>query len=161
MGREERGGENERMRAVVQRVSEASVCVDGAVVGAIGTGLLVLVGISGEDTRASAEYLARKVAGLRIFSNAEGKMDWNVEQVGGGVLVVSQFTLWGDVRKGNRPSFDRAAGAEAARELYEYFVGQLKGMGLRVEAGVFQAHMDVRLNNQGPVTILVDSERVF
>jgi len=149
------------MRAVVQRVSAANVRVEGAIAGAIGHGLLVLVGVSGEDTEESARYLARKIAGLRIFPNGDGKMDWNVEQVGGAVLVVSQFTLWGDVRKGNRPSFDRAAVAVRARELYEYFVGQLRGLGLSVETGVFQASMEVTLTNQGPVTILVDTERVF
>lgn len=147
------------MRAVVQRVSAASVNVEGERVGAISHGLLVLVGVSGEDSSDSARYLARKIAGLRIFSNPEGKMDWNVEQVGGAVLVVSQFTLWGDVRKGNRPSFERAAGAAQARELYEYFVDELRRIGLTVETGVFQASMEVTLTNQGPVTILVDSER--
>ncbi len=154
-------GEEKRnvMRAVVQRVSEAKVKVDGEVVGAILRGLLVLVGVSGEDSADSARYLARKIAGLRIFSNPEGKMDWNVEQVGGAVLVVSQFTLWGDVRKGNRPSFERAAGAAQARELYEYFVDELRRIGLTVETGVFQASMEVTLTNQGPVTILLDSEQ--
>lgn len=147
------------MRAVVQRVSAASVNVEGERVGAISHGLLVLVGVSGEDSSDSARYLARKIAGLRIFSNPEGKMDWNVEQVGGAVLVVSQFTLWGDVRKGNRPSFERAAGAAQARELYEYFVDELRRIGLTVETGVFQASMEVTLTNQGPVTILLDSER--
>ena len=130
-------------------------------VGAIGAGLLVLVGVSGEDTEQSARYLARKVAALRIFTNSDGKMDRNVEQVGGGVLVVSQFTLWGDVRKGNRPSFDRAAGAAQARELYEYFVHELRSAGLSVETGIFQASMEVKLTNQGPVTILLDSDRTF
>jgi D-aminoacyl-tRNA deacylase len=149
------------MRAVVQRVSEAWVKVDGQTVGSIGSGLLVLVGVSEADTKAQAECLARKIAGLRIFSNDRGKMDLNVEQVGGGVLVISQFTLWGDVRKGNRPSFDRAAGAELARDLYEYFVEQVRQAGLTVETGVFQATMEVGLVNQGPVTILLDTERNF
>lgn len=149
------------MRAVVQRVSEASVVVDGETVGAIGAGLLVLVGVSGEDTEQSARYLARKVAALRIFTNSDGKMDEDVEQVRGSILVVSQFTLWGDVRKGNRPSFDRAAGAGVAKELYEYFVAELRGLGLSVETGIFQASMDVKLTNQGPVTILLDSDRAF
>ncbi|HZO53225.1 MAG TPA: D-aminoacyl-tRNA deacylase [Bryobacteraceae bacterium] len=149
------------MRAVVQRVSEARVKVDGQTVGSIGSGLLVLVGVSEADTKAQAECLARKIAGLRIFSNDRGKMDLNVEQVGGGVLVISQFTLWGDVRKGNRPSFDRAAGAELARDLYEYFVEQVRQAGLTVETGVFQATMEVGLVNQGPVTILLDTERNF
>lgn len=149
------------MRAVVQRVSEASVVVGGETVGAIGAGLLVLVGVSGEDTEQSARYLARKVAGLRIFTNSDGKMDENVEQVRGSILVVSQFTLWGDVRKGNRPSFDRAAGAGVAKDLYEYFVAELRGLGLSVETGIFQASMEVKLTNQGPVTILLDSDRTF
>lgn len=149
------------MRAVVQRVSAASVKVDGEVVGEIALGLLVLVGVSGEDSEESARYLARKVSGLRIFPNPEGKMDWDVEQVRGALLVVSQFTLWGDVRKGNRPSFERAAGAGKARELYEYFVAELRRRGLPVETGQFQASMEVTLTNQGPVTILVDSERGF
>jgi D-aminoacyl-tRNA deacylase len=149
------------MRAVVQRVSEAWVKVDGQTVGSIGSGLLVLVGVSEADTRAQAECLARKIAGLRIFSNDRGKMDLNVEQVAGAVLVISQFTLWGDVRKGNRPSFDRAAGAELARDLYEYFVEQVRQAGLTVETGVFQATMEVGLVNQGPVTILLDTERNF
>lgn len=149
------------MRAVVQRVSEASVVVGGQTVGAIGAGLLVLVGVSGEDTEQSARYLARKVAGLRIFTNSDGKMDENVEQVRGSILVVSQFTLWGDVRKGNRPSFDRAAGAGVAKDLYEYFVAELRGLGLSVETGIFQASMEVKLTNQGPVTILLDSDRTF
>jgi D-aminoacyl-tRNA deacylase len=149
------------MRAVVQRVSEAWVKVDRQTVGSIGSGLLVLVGVSEADTRAQAECLARKIAGLRIFSNDRGKMDLNVEQVAGAVLVISQFTLWGDVRKGNRPSFDRAAGAELARDLYEYFVEQVRQAGLTVETGVFQATMEVGLVNQGPVTILLDSERNF
>ena len=149
------------MRAVVQRVSEAWVKVDGQTVGSIGSGLLVLVGVSEADTRAQAEFLARKIAALRIFSNDRGKMDLNVEQVAGAVLVISQFTLWGDVRKGNRPSFDRAAGAELARDLYEYFVEQVRQAGLTVETGVFQATMEVGLVNQGPVTILLDTERNF
>ena len=149
------------MRAVVQRVSEAWVKVDGETVGAIGLGLLVLVGVSASDTNTEAEYLARKIAGLRIFPNSEGKMDQNVAQVGGSALVVSQFTLWGDVKKGNRPSFDRAAGAEFANELYKYFVEQLRQTGVTVETGIFQANMDVGLVNQGPVTVLVDTERNF
>lgn len=149
------------MRAVVQRVSEAWVTVDSRRVGSIGTGLLVFVGVSQADTRAEAEYLARKIAALRIFSNEDGKMNLSVGQVGGAVLVVSQFTLWGDVRKGNRPSFERAAGAELARELYEYFVEQVRNTGLQVETGVFQASMEVGLVNQGPVTALLDTEHNF
>jgi len=149
------------MRVVVQRVSEAWVKVDGATVGSIGTGLLVLAGIGAGDTREQADYLARKIAALRVFPNSEQKMDLDVRQVGGAVLVVSQFTLWGDVRKGNRPSFDRAAAPEFARELYEYFVESVRTAGISVETGVFQASMEVGLVNQGPVTILLDTERNF
>ncbi len=149
------------MRVVVQRVSEAWVKVDGVTVGSIGTGLLVLAGIGAGDTREQADYLARKIGALRVFPNSEQKMDLDVRQVGGAVLVVSQFTLWGDVRKGNRPSFDRAAPPEFARELYEYFVESVRGAGISVETGVFQASMEVGLVNQGPVTILLDTERNF
>jgi len=149
------------MRAVVQRVSEAWVKVDGEVVGEIGAGLMVLLAVGASDTRAEADYLSRKIAALRVFSNDEGKFDLNVGQVGGAVLVVSQFTLWGDVRKGNRPSFDRAAGAEQARELYGYFVEQVRQSGLPVATGVFQASMEVGLVNQGPVTVLLDTEHNF
>ena len=149
------------MRVVVQRVSEAWVKVDGATVGSIGTGLLVLAGIGAGDTREQADYLARKIAALRVFPNSEQKMDLDVRQVGGAVRVVSQFTLWGDVSKGNRPSFDRAAAPEFARELYEYFVESVRTAGISVETGVFQASMEVGLVNQGPVTILLDTERNF
>lgn len=149
------------MRVVVQRVSEAWVKVDGVTVGSIGAGLLVLAGIGAGDTREQADYLARKIAALRVFPNSEQKMDLDVRQVGGAVLVVSQFTLWGDVRKGNRPSFDRAAAPEFARELYEYFVESVRTAGISVETGVFQASMEVGLVNQGPVTILLDTERNF
>ena len=149
------------MRAVVQRVSQAWVKVDGETVGSIGTGLLVLVGVANADTKEHADNLARKIAGLRIFPNEAGKMDLSVGQVSGAVLAVSQFTLWGDVRKGNRPSFDRAASAGLARELYEYFVEQVRLLGVPVETGIFQAEMEVGLVNQGPVTVLLDSERTF
>ena len=149
------------MRAVVQRVSQAWVKVDGETVGSIGTGLLVLVGVANADTKEHADNLARKIAGLRIFPNEAGKMDLSVGQVSGAVLAVSQFTLWGDVRKGNRPSFDRAASAGLARELYEYFVEQVRLLGLPVETGIFQAEMEVGLVNQGPVTVLLDTERIF
>jgi len=145
------------MRAVVQRVREASVEVDGEVVGRIGPGLLVLVGVAREDTPRDAEYLAEKIAGLRIFPDQEGKMNRSVRETGGAVLVVSQFTLYGDTRKGRRPSFDRAAPPEQARSLYEYFVQALRRKGLAVETGVFQAMMQVHLVNEGPVTILCES----
>jgi D-aminoacyl-tRNA deacylase len=149
------------MRAVVQRVSLCRVLVDGKVVGEIGPGLLVLLGISKTDNEAAADYLAEKILGLRIFEDTEGKMNVSVQDSGGGVLVVSQFTLYGDVRRGKRPSFDAAARPEEAKELYEYFVQKIRAAGLRCETGVFQAMMDVELVNAGPVTILVDSEKFF
>ena len=149
------------MRAVVQRVSQCKVSVGGESVGEIGKGLLVLLGVGQGDSEAAADYLAEKVAGLRIFEDAEGKMNLDVSQAGGAVLVVSQFTLHGDVRRGKRPSFDRAARPEEARRLYEYFVGRIQAAGLRCETGRFQEMMDVELVNAGPVTILLDSEKTF
>lgn len=149
------------MRAVVQRVLRASVTVGGAVVGEIEGGLLVLVGVSGDDREADADYLAEKVVGLRIFEDSGGKMNRSVGEVGGAVLAVSQFTLYGDVRRGRRPSFDAAARPERARELYEYFVAQVRRGGVRWEVGQFQATMSVELVNDGPVTILVDSTKAF
>lgn len=147
------------MRAVVQRVSRASVTVGEQVVGEIGPGLLVLIGVSRKDTRADADFLAEKIAGLRIFEDGDGKMNRNVIEVGGAVLAVSQFTLYGDVRRGKRPSFDEAARPENARELYESFVAQIRQRNLRCEVGQFQAMMSVSLVNEGPVTILLDSEK--
>ncbi len=132
--------------------------VDGVVTGAIQTGLVVLVGVSKEDTRADADYLAEKVAGLRVFPDEAGKMNRNVSEAGGALLVVSQFTLYGDCRKGRRPGFDRAARPEDALSLYEYFVQACRARSLKVETGVFQALMKVHLLNDGPVTILCDSE---
>jgi D-aminoacyl-tRNA deacylase len=149
------------MRAVVQRVSRARVQVDGRVVGEIGPGLVVLLGIGREDTAASAAYLARKVAELRIFDDEQGKMNRSLEDAGGAALVISQFTLFGDVRRGRRPGFERAAPPEEAKSLYEEFVRALRGAGMRVETGVFQARMTVELANEGPVTILLDSEKQF
>jgi D-aminoacyl-tRNA deacylase len=149
------------MRAVVQRVTRASVKVDHEVTGEIGNGLLVLLGVAQEDSEADAEYLAEKIAGLRIFEDEAGKMNLSVADVGGAVLAVSQFTLYGDVRRGKRPSFDAAARPERARELYEYFVGKIRAVGLRCETGRFQAMMDVELLNSGPVTILLDSKKIF
>ena len=149
------------MRAVVQRVSRARVTVNGQVVGEIGAGLLVLLGVGQNDTEADADYLADKVAGLRIFEDAEGKMNRAVGESGGAVLAVSQFTLYGDVRRGKRPSFDVAARPEQARRLYEYFVERIRGAGLRCETGRFQEMMQVELVNEGPVTILLDSEKTF
>jgi D-tyrosyl-tRNA(Tyr) deacylase len=149
------------MRAVVQRVSRAKVTVQGQVTGEIGTGLLVLVGVGRGDSQAEADYLADKVAGLRIFEDRNGKMNCSVVEVNGSVLVVSQFTLYGDVRRGKRPSFDGAAPPEQAREIYEYFVQRLRSAGLPCETGKFQEMMSVELVNEGPVTILLDSSKGF
>ncbi len=150
-----------RMRAVVQRVTRARVTVAGATTGEIGPGLLVLLGVAQGDSEAAADYLADKVAGLRIFEDDAGKMNRSVAEAGGAALVVSQFTLYGDVRRGKRPSFDAAAPPEEARRLYEHFVGRLRASGLRCETGRFQEMMDVELVNNGPVTILLDSEKLF
>ena len=149
------------MRAVVQRVSRASVTVENVVVGAIDRGLLILLGVTPADSEAAADYLAEKIAGLRIFEDDGGKMNLSVQDVGGAVLAVSQFTLYGDVRKGKRPSFDDAARPEQARKLYEYFVERIRAQGLRCETGRFQETMQVELVNDGPVTILLDSEKAF
>jgi D-aminoacyl-tRNA deacylase len=149
------------MRAVVQRVSRASVKVNGELTGEIGPGLLVLLGVGEEDADADADYLAQKIAGLRIFEDDAGKMNLSVSDVAGTLLAVSQFTLFGDVRRGKRPSFDAAARPERARELYEYFVERVRSLGLRCETGRFQAMMDVELVNRGPVTILLDSKKLF
>lgn len=149
------------MRAVVQRVSRASVSVEEQVVGEIGTGLLVLLGVSRTDTPADADYLAEKIAGLRIFEDAEGKMNRSVADIGGSILAISQFTLLGDARRGRRPSYDQAARPEQARVLYESFVAELRRRGLRCETGQFQAMMSVSLVNEGPVTILLDSAKLF
>jgi D-tyrosyl-tRNA(Tyr) deacylase len=149
------------MRAVVQRVSRASVSIEDKVAGQIGKGMLVLLGVATGDDEAAAEYLAEKTAGLRVFEDDAGKMNLSCADVGGEVLVVSQFTLYGDVRKGKRPSFDRAARPEEANRLYEYFVSRIRAAGLKCETGTFQAMMDVELVNDGPVTILLDSEKQF
>ena len=147
------------MRAVIQRVTEARVTVDGTVAGAIGAGLLVLLGVATGDTRKDAEALARKTAGLRIFPDAGGKMNLSVKDTAGSVLVVSQFTLCGDCRKGMRPSFSRAARPEIAMELYEQYCSHLRFEGLPVQTGVFQASMQVSLVNDGPVTLVCDTEK--
>lgn len=149
------------MRAVVQRVDSAAVEVEGAMVGSVGKGLLVLLGVEKEDTDRDLEYLLDKVAGLRIFEDEQEKMNLSVADVGGGLLVVSQFTLYGDCRKGKRPSFDKAAGAEMANAYYEKFVAGAWAKGLSVGTGKFQAHMLVSLVNNGPVTILLDSKKNF
>jgi D-tyrosyl-tRNA(Tyr) deacylase len=147
------------MRAVVQRVREAKVEVEGRTAGAIGGGLLILLGVAKSDTRQDAEYMADKLAGLRIFADETGKMNRDVTQAGGSLLVVSQFTLYGDVRRGRRPGFERAAEPPLARLLYEYVVERIRARGVSVQTGVFQALMSVHLVNDGPVTIIVDSEK--
>jgi D-aminoacyl-tRNA deacylase len=145
------------MRAVVQRVSRAKVSVSGETTGEIGKGLLVLLGVGHGDTEADATYLAEKIIGLRIFEESDGKMNRSVQDLGGSVLAVSQFTLYGDVRRGKRPSFDAAAPPEQARRLYEFFVERIRAAGLPCETGHFQEMMQVELVNEGPVTILLDS----
>ncbi len=149
------------MRAVIQRVSGASVTVDGATIGSIGAGLVVLLGVAGDDTESDAAYLADKTAGLRILADADGKMNRSVEDAAAEVLVVSQFTLYGDVRRGRRPSFDAAAPPALADGLYQYYVELLRAKGLSVATGKFQATMSVALTNDGPVTILLDSKKLF
>jgi D-tyrosyl-tRNA(Tyr) deacylase len=146
------------MRALLQRVTWASVVVEGAVVGEIGAGLLILLGVAKPDTIADAEFLVEKILNLRVFQDAEGKMNRSLLDTGGRLLVVSQFTLYGDCRKGRRPSFDAAAPAEQARALYESFVEIARRSGLRVETGVFQAHMEVALVNDGPVTFMLETK---
>ncbi len=149
------------MRAVVQRVSRAQVAVDQEIIGQIGPGLLVLLGVGWDDAEADATYLAEKICGLRIFEDAQGKMNLSLLEVGGSVLAVSQFTLYGDLRRGKRPSFDAAAPPEKARQLYEFFVEKLRAAGLRCETGRFQHMMQVESVNEGPVTILLDSGKGF
>jgi len=149
------------MRAVVQRVTEARVEVDGRVVGKIESGLAVLLAVAKDDSTSDADYLADKIVNLRIFSDADGKMNLSLVDNSGAVLVVSQFTLYGDVRRGRRPSYTDAAEPEKANLLYTYFVDRLRRAGVRVETGVFQAQMQVNLTNDGPVTILIDSRKQF
>ena len=149
------------MRAVVQRVSRAEVSVEKEIIGQIGPGLLVLLGISKNDTQSDADYLAAKIPGLRIFDDEKGKVNLSLVDTHGAVLAVSQFTLYGDARKGKRPSFDEAAPPQLARELYEYFVTKIRETGVICETGRFQATMQVELVNDGPVTILLDSKRTF
>src|SRR5215472_7088215 len=149
------------MRAVIQRVTRAQVSVNGELTGKIADGLLVLLGVARADTEADAQHLAEKIVGLRIFEDENGKMNLAVADAGGAILVVSQFTLYGDVRRGKRPSFDAAAPPARARELYEYFVARIRAAGLKCETGRFQEMMQVELVNQGPVTILLDSAKAF
>jgi len=146
------------LRLVIQRVKESSVIVNGSTTGSIRSGLLVLIGIGREDTRAEADYMIDKLLGLRIFPDDSGKMNRNVAESGGSLLLVSQFTLYGDCRKGRRPSFDRAAPPQQAQELYEYFVESARRGPVAVKTGIFQTTMEVHLVNDGPVTILLDSD---
>lgn len=149
------------MRAVVQRVSQARVTVDGELVGQISAGLMVLIGVGTNDTSADARQLAEKIVGLRIFADDEGKMNRSLVDMGGQLLAVSQFTLWGDCRQGRRPSFIAAARPEQAEILYEEFLTQARTLGVHVETGRFQTHMEVSLTNDGPVTLLVDTRKEF
>jgi len=149
------------MKVVLQRVKNAHVEVAGATVGAIGQGLLLLLGVARTDTRKDADYLVDKTVHLRIFPDEAGRMNRSILEIGGALLVVSQFTLYGDCKKGRRPSFDEAAPREQAHGLYEYFVSQLKSSNIIVETGVFQAEMQVHLVNDGPVTIVLESKPTF
>jgi D-tyrosyl-tRNA(Tyr) deacylase len=149
------------MRAVVQRVTSAKVEVDDRTVGEIGAGLLVLLGVAREDEQTDADYLADKIIGLRIFRDEAGKMNRSLADTNGAMLVVSQFTLYGDTRKGRRPSYLDAAEPERANALYQYFVSRARVQGIKIETGIFQAMMQVSLVNDGPVTILLDSRKLF
>ncbi|MFL7839408.1 MAG: D-aminoacyl-tRNA deacylase [Candidatus Promineifilaceae bacterium] len=146
------------MRALIQRVTNASVTVDNQVVGRIGKGFMILLGVTHSDSEAEAQWLARKIAGLRVFDDEDGKMNAALADVDGEILVVSQFTLYGDARKGRRPSYTDAARPEQAEPLVDYFVDQLRRMGYNVASGVFGAHMDVEIHNDGPVTLMVERE---
>ncbi len=149
------------MRAVIQRVTEASVSVDNRVVANIGTGMVVFLGVCKDDSEKDVSYMAEKISGLRIFEDSSGKMNLGVKDTGGEILVVSQFTLYGDCRKGRRPSYDRAAGGDFAKRLYELFIAAVIECGIPVKTGVFGAYMDVRIMNNGPVTLLIDSSKDF
>jgi len=149
------------MRAVVQRVTSGAVSIGGQEVARIGRGLVVLIGVAQNDTENDASYIAGKIAGLRIFEDLDGKMNLSIQEAGGAVLAISQFTLYGDARKGRRPSFTQAAAADQAVNLYQKTVDMLKQYGISVATGVFQADMLVEINNDGPVTLLLDSERLF
>jgi D-tyrosyl-tRNA(Tyr) deacylase len=147
------------MRAVVQRVKRCSVEVDGKIVGSIGKGLLVLLGIKNDDSKRDIEYIKDKILNLRIFEDDRSKMNLSLKDVSGQIMIVSQFTLYGDCRKGRRPSFIKAASPETAQGIYIDFVEEIKSTGIYVQQGVFQAHMDISIVNEGPVTIILDSEK--
>jgi len=146
------------VRAVIQRVKQARVAVANRTVGEIGNGLLTFLGVGREDTREDADYLADKVVNLRIFEDSEGKLNFSLKDIGGEILIVSQFTLYADCRKGRRPSFSLSAEPDLARKLYQYFTSKVKSQGVKVALGEFQAKMEVELINEGPVTILLDSK---
>ena len=156
-----RGRGADFLRAVIQRVLSASVVVEGQTVGAIGQGLLVLLAVGQGDDRSDLDYMVGKVSGLRVFEDTEGKMNLSVQEIQGAVLVVSQFTLFGDVRRGKRPSFTDAAPPTMADQLYQEFCGSLSDLGIPIQRGVFQADMKVHLVNDGPVTILLDRKKLF
>ncbi|MBQ2845543.1 MAG: D-tyrosyl-tRNA(Tyr) deacylase [Firmicutes bacterium] len=149
------------MRAVVQRVTEGSVTVEGKITGEINNGFVVLLGVGNEDTEADADYIADKVSNLRVFEDEEGKMNLSLKDVGGEILAISQFTLYGDCRKGRRPGFTEAARPEKAKALYNYFTEKLRSYDIKVGEGIFQAEMLVKIYNDGPVTLLLDSKKLF
>ena len=149
------------MRAVVQRVTEGSVTVEGSITGQIKNGFVVLLGVGNEDTEADADYIADKVSNLRVFEDEEGKMNLSLKDVGGEILAISQFTLYGDCRKGRRPGFTEAARPEKAKALYDYFTEKLRSFDINVGEGIFQADMLVKIYNDGPVTLLLDSKKLF
>lgn len=148
------------MRAVIQKVKKASVSVDNKIVSEIGSGFMILLGVKDTDKEEDIEYIKKKISKLRIFEDDEGKMNLSLKDVGGEILMVSQFTLYGDARKGNRPSFSQSAKADKAKKYYEILINQLKEEGFEVKTGIFQTHMEVSLVNDGPVTIILDSERI-